>query len=157
MKQIMSEYSKRVQPHAAPIGRQAGHLIVSSLLTFKFGVYGTAIERSAEALRRLSESAGVPGAVTTALMILQERARDLEEGRPTIDPENRFIEEHRELLAINLSPERIEDQVALDLDNALVLLYAVGFVTSPDDEEALEEHRRFVIQILESYKEKLGA
>lgn len=157
MKQMLNEYIKRVQPHAAPIGKHAGHLIASSLLTFKFGVYGTAIERSAEALLRLSERAGIPGAATTALLILRERARDLEETRPTVNPQNRFTDEHRGLLAINLSPDAVEDQVALDLDNALLLLYAVGLTTSPDDEEALEEHRRFAIQILESYKEKLGA
>jgi hypothetical protein len=157
MKQMMNEYIQRVQPHAAPIGKHAGHLIVSSLLTFKFGVYGTAIERSTEALRLLSERAGIPGAVKTALLILKERARDLEETRPTVNPENQFTDEHRELLAINLPPDRIEDQVELDLDNALLLLYAVGLITSPDDEDALLEHSRFAIQILESYKEKLGA
>jgi len=75
----------------------------------------------------------------------------------TASPEHTFSEADYEYLAIHLSPEQNENPAALDLDNALVLLYAVGIETSPDDEQALEEHQRFVTQILESYKDKLTA
>ena len=67
------------------------------------------------------------------------------------------MEEDYDALAIRLRPDQIESPATLDLDNALILLYAVGIETSPDDEQALEEHQRFIVQILESYKNKLTA
>jgi hypothetical protein len=69
-------------------------------------------------------------------------------------PEHVFTEEDSEYLAIHLPENLVDDPATLDLDNTLILLYAVGIETSPLDEQALEEHQRFIIQILESYKDK---
>ncbi|MCK9278149.1 MAG: hypothetical protein M0P22_08690, partial [Methanoculleus sp.] len=134
---------------------ETGHLIAQSLLTYKFGLYQSAAEKSTEALARLKSVTPFPGALAAALSILRERAGDLADSRMTASPEHIFAEADYDDLAIRLRPDRIEDPAALDLDNALVLLYAVGIETSPDDEQALEEHQRFVIQILESYKDML--
>ena len=73
----------------------------------------------------------------------------------TTNPEHVFAEEDYDDLAVRLAKDQVDDPTVLDLDNALILLYVVGIETSPDDEQALEEHQRFVIQILEVYKEKL--
>jgi hypothetical protein len=157
MKQFLNEYIERIGPLIDTIDEDTGHLIASSLLTFKFGLYKNAIERCDEALARLREKTAMPGALEAALLILQERTADLANSRLTPSPQYTFGETDRDALAIRLSPEDVPDRTALDLDNALILLYAVGIETSPEDEQALEEHQRFIIQILDSYKEQLQA
>jgi hypothetical protein len=67
-----------------------------------------------------------------------------------------FSEDEREYLASNLSPEKTEDPGTLNLDNALILIYAAALNTSPDDEEALQEHRRLIVRMLTDYKKALG-
>jgi len=155
MKDMLNEYIARIEPLLATIDEETGHRIAQSLLTYKFELYGSAAEKMTAALARLDAITPRPGAVERALLILRERTGDLADSRVTANPEHTFIEADYDDLAIRLRPDQIEDPAALDLDNALVLLYAVGIETSPDDEQALEEHQRFVIQILESYKDKL--
>ncbi|MCM2466066.1 hypothetical protein [Methanoculleus oceani] len=157
MKQILNEYIDRIEPVFAAIDGETGHLIAQSLLTYKFELYGSAAEKMTAALARLDAITPHPGALERALLILRERAGGFAESRVTVNPEHTFTEADYDDLAIRLRPDQIDDPAALDLDNALVLLYAVGIETSPDDEQALEEHQRFIIQILESYKEKLAA
>ncbi|MDN7023961.1 hypothetical protein FGU65_03470 [Methanoculleus sp. FWC-SCC1] len=155
MKQYLNEYIERIGPLISTIDEETGHLIASSLLSFKFGLYKNAIERCEETLARLRERSAMPGALEAALLILQERAADLADSRLTPSPQYTFGETDRDALAIRLPPGEGQDRTALDLDNALVLLYAVGIETSPEDEQALEEHQRFIIQILDSYKEQI--
>jgi len=57
---------------------------------------------------------------------------------------------------IILPPGQIEDPGSLELDNALILIYSVAVITSPDDEEAMTEHRKFIIRLLNGYKKALG-
>ncbi|RXE55103.1 hypothetical protein ABH15_12795 [Methanoculleus taiwanensis] len=156
MKQFLNEYIARIEPITKSIDEETGHRLASSLLTFKFGLYKNAIVRCDEALGRLRETGTMPGALEAALMIVRERSEDLAESRVTPAPHYTFAESDAEALAIRLRPEDMQDKAALDLDNALVLLYAVSIETSPEDEQALEEHQRFVIQILEAYKEQLA-
>ncbi|PKL62053.1 MAG: hypothetical protein CVV31_08345 [Methanomicrobiales archaeon HGW-Methanomicrobiales-2] len=155
MKDVLNEYIARIEPLFAAIDEETGHLIAQSLLTYKFGLYGSAAEKMTAALARLDTITPQPGALERALLILRERTGDLADSRVTANPEHTFTGADYDDLAIQLRPEQIEDPAALDLDNALVLLYAVGIETSPEDEQALEEHQRFVIQILESYTDKL--
>jgi hypothetical protein len=157
MKQMLNEYIGRLEPIHAAIDEETGHQIAQALLTYKFGLYGNAVEKITDALARLDKVTPRPGALERALLILRERAADFADSRVTASPEQTFTPEDYDDLAIRLSPDQIEDAAALDLDNALVLLYAVGIETSPDDEQALEEHQRFVIQILDSYQDKLTA
>lgn len=157
MKQMLNEYIGRIGPLLAAIDEETGHLTAQALLTYKFGLYPNAMERSTEALARIDGSTPHPGTLERALLILRERADGFAVSRVTTNPEHVFTEEDYDNLAIRLPKDQIDDPAVLDLDNALVLLYAVGIETSPDDEQALEEHQRFIIQILESYKEKLAA
>ena len=157
MKQILNEYIGRLEPIHAVIDEETGHLIAQGLLTYKFGLYGNAVEKITAALARLEKVTPRPGALERALQVLRDRAVDFADSRVTTSPEQTFLPEDYDNLAIRLTPDQIEDPAALDLDNALVLLYAVGIETSPDDEQALEEHQRFIIQILDSYKDKLTA
>jgi len=157
MKQMLNEYIARIESLLALIDEETGHLVAQALLTYKFELYGNAAGKIAEALARLDTIAPRPGTLERALLILRERAGGFAESRVITSPEHTFMEEDYDALAIRLRPDQIESPAALDLDNALILLYAVGIETSPDDEQALEEHQRFVIQVLESYKDKLTA
>ena len=157
MKQLLNEYIGRIEPLLAVIDEEIGHLVAQSLLTYKFGLYENAMEKSTEALARLDAITPRPGTLERALLILRERAGGFAESRVTANPEHVFTEEDYGDLAIRLTKDQVDDPTVLDLDNALILLYAVGIETSPEDEQALEEHQRFIIQILESYKEKLAA
>jgi len=154
MKQMLNEYIGRIEPLLTTIDEETGHQVAQSLLTYKFGLYGNAVEKSTAALARLNAVTPHPDTLERALLILRERAGGFVDSRVTENPEHTFTEADYDCLAIRLRPDQIEDPVTLDLDNALVLLYAVGIETSPDDEQALEEHQRFVFQILEGYKEK---
>lgn len=156
MKQMLNEYIDRVGPLLALIDEETGHLVAQSLLTYKFGLYPNAMERCTEALSRLDAITPYPGALERALLILRERAGGFADSRVTTNPEHVFTEEDYDALAIRLAKDQIDDPTVLDLDNALILLYVIGIETSPDDEQALEEHQRFIIQILEGYKEKLA-
>jgi multidrug transporter EmrE-like cation transporter len=155
MKQLLNDYIGTIEPIFAKIDEETGHLIAQSLLTYRFGLYENANERINEALARLRSITAIPGAIEAALLILQERAADLAISRVTPSPHYTFSNADQEVLAIRLRPDQIDNPAALDLDNALVLLYAVGIETSPEDEQALEEHQRFIIQILESYKDRI--
>jgi hypothetical protein len=42
------------------------------------------------------------------------------------------------------------------MDNAILLLYAVGLATSPEDQQALEENQKFALQIIGEYKKALN-
>ncbi|MCT8337424.1 hypothetical protein FKB36_07935 [Methanoculleus sp. Afa-1] len=156
MKQMLNEYIERVGPLLARIDEETGHLVAQSLLTYKFGLYSNAMEKSTEALARLDAITPRPVLLERALLILRERAGGFADSRVTTNPEHVFAEEDYDDLAVRLTKDQVDDPTVLDLDNALILLYVVGIETSPDDEQALEEHQRFIIQILEGYKEKLA-
>ena len=67
-----------------------------------------------------------------------------------------FDEQERTYIAIKLAPDTVEDPGTLELDNALVLVYAAALIASPDDEEAMGEHRKFIVRLLTGYKKALG-
>ncbi len=157
MKQILNDYIVQIEPLLATIDEETGHLIAQVLLTYKFGLYGNAAKKIPEVLARLGTVTPRPGVLERALLILRERADGFAISRVITNPEHIFTEADYDALAIHLLPDQIEDPAALDLDNAQILLYAVGIETSPDDEQALEEHQRFIVQILDSYKDKLTA
>ncbi len=68
----------------------------------------------------------------------------------------KFDEQERSYIAIRLPPEAIEDPGTVELENALVLIYAAALIASPEDEEAMGEHRKFIVRLLTSYKKSLG-
>ncbi|MDK2862497.1 MAG: hypothetical protein PWQ46_207 [Methanomicrobiaceae archaeon] len=156
MKQMLNEYIMRIEPLLSRVDEETGHLVAQALLRFKFGLYESATDNCNKALDRLKAIEPYPGVLEHALLILRERASGLAISRVVTYPEHVFTEEDSEYLAIHLPENLIDDPATLDLDNTLILLYAVGIETSPLDEQALEEHQRFIIQILESYKEKLA-
>jgi hypothetical protein len=67
-----------------------------------------------------------------------------------------FSDTDLQFVAISIPAEKIEDPGTLNLDNALILAYVVALITSPEDEEAMEEHRRLIVRKLSDYKKALG-
>ncbi|MCX6696082.1 MAG: hypothetical protein NTV84_00670 [Methanoregula sp.] len=87
---------------------------------------------------------------------MKANAEDLDNSKVTPDLSLSFSETERQFVAVRLPPEKVENPGTLELDNALVLLYAVATITSPDDEQALDEHRTYVTKLLSAYKRALG-
>lgn len=155
MEKFLYEYIHRMTPFFRGIDPDTAHEIASAVMSFKFGLYEKTVTDVNRAISGLPEEGSSP-VIKKALEIVQERAAALEEVRITDYSEVSFGEEDVPYLAVNLAPEQVEDQDSLTLDNALLLLYTVAYLQSPDDGQSLEEHQNFVIQILENYREPLN-
>jgi len=155
MEQFLREYIERIKPEFTNVQKKTAHEIASAFLSFKFGLYTNTIEESRLAIAILPDDSTAL-ALKKALRIVQLNAEDLENSQVTADTRIAFSDSERTLVAIKLPRDKIEDPASLELDNALILLYAVAKNTSPDDEQSLDEHQKFVLKILTSYKAALG-
>jgi hypothetical protein len=155
MERFLDAYIERLRPLFPGVSPAAAHEMASAFLAFKFGLYQNAARECAHAVS-LIPGEGPFKALKKALNILRANAEDRDSSIVDADLSVFFSEDEREYLAINLSPEKIEDPGTLNLDNALILIYAAALNTSPDDEEALQEHRRLIVRMLTDYKKALG-
>ena len=155
MEHFLTEYINRMRPHFSGFPVEAAHEIASAFLAFKFGLYPNAIRECTHAISLIPDN-GVNAALKKALSIVRADATDLENAQFTADLTMAFSEEERPYIPINLSPDQIEDPDTFQLDNAIVFIYTVAVITSPDDEEALTEHRKFIVRLLTGYKKALG-
>ncbi|OPY36088.1 MAG: hypothetical protein A4E35_02130 [Methanoregula sp. PtaU1.Bin051] len=155
MEKFLREYIERIRPDVLGIPRKTAHEIASAFFAFKFGLYANAIEQCNLAAPALPDGK-ITMALKKALQIVKANAEDLENSQVRADARIAFSPDEKAFVAINLPQEKIEDPASLELDNALVMLYAVSMITSPEDEQALEEHQKFIIKILNSYKTALG-
>jgi hypothetical protein len=158
MEKFLKEYIERLKPDFIGIPEKTAHEIASSFMAFKFGIYANAVNECTISLSLLTamDSKESTSALKKALMIVKANAEDLDNARVDADLSIVFSENERPFVAVRLSPEKVEDPGTLELDNALVLLYAVATITSPDDEQALDEHRKYVVKLLSAYKRALG-
>jgi hypothetical protein len=67
-----------------------------------------------------------------------------------------FVDDDAPYLAIHIPKEADLDAATLQLDNAIVFIYSVSFMTSEEDEQTLDEHQKYIIGILSSYKKAMG-
>ena len=155
MEQFLTAYINRMRPLFNGIPATTAHEIASAFLAFKFGLYPNAIHECTQAISLIPESV-VNAALKKALSIVRANATNLENAQVTADLTIIFSEEERAYIPVNLAQEQIEDPGTFLLDNALVLIYAVAVITSPDDEETLTEHRKFIVRLLTVYKKALG-
>ncbi len=155
MERFLREYIERIRPEFTGISKKTAHEIASAFLSFKFGLYPNTIEECQLALPALKEGKSTE-ALKRALQIVQANAEDLRNSQVTADSTVAFAPDEKAFVAISPPQDKIEDPASLELDNALVMLYAVAMITSPDDEQALEEHQKFVLKILSAYKSALG-
>jgi hypothetical protein len=144
-----------LRPHFIGFPSVTAHEIASVFLAFRFGLYRNAVHECTQAISLIPDN-GANVTLKKALSIVRANAQDLENAQFTADLSIVFSENERQYVPIILPQDQIEDPGTLNLDNALVLIYSVAVLTSPDDEEALAEHRKFIIRLLNGYKKALG-
>jgi hypothetical protein len=155
MERFLEAYIERMRPHFPGFPQETAHEIASAFLTFKFGLYGNAVRECTHALTLIPASEA-NDALKKALEILRTNAQDRDNSQVTPDTGIFFKDAERQYIAISLPAEKVEDPGTLTLDNAIILTYVVALITSPDDEEALGEHRRLIVRLLTDYKKALG-
>jgi len=158
MEQFLKDYIVRLTPFYTSIPEKTGHEIASAFLTFRFGIYANAINECTIALSLFPGDArkDSDAVLRKALQIIKANADDLNNSKVEADLSLSFSDPERAFVAVILPPEQVEDPGTLELDNALVLVYAVAVIASPNDEQALDEHRKYVTKILSAYKRALG-
>ena len=155
MEQFLTEYIDRMRPHFTGFPVVTAHEIASAFLAFKFGLFHNAVHECTQAISLIPDNeANV--ALKKALSIVRANAQNLENAQFTSDLSVFFSENERQYVPIMLAPDQIEDPGSLELDNALILIYSVAVITSPEDEEAMTEHRKFIIRLMSGYKKALG-
>jgi hypothetical protein len=155
MERFLTEYINRLKPHFTRFPASTAHEIASVFLAFKFGLYRNAVHECTQAIPLIPDT-GAYVALKKALLIVRANAQNLENAQFTSDLSIAFTENERLYIPVILPPDQIEDPGSLELDNALILIYSVAVITSPDDEEAMTEHRKFIIRLLTGYKKALG-
>jgi hypothetical protein len=155
MEKFLKDYVERMRPVFGRIPEKTAHVISSAFFSFKFELYPKTLRECETALSQVPDGGG-NDALKKALKIVNAYAEAFENAQVRPDLVPPFSDAEHAFLAINLSPDRIEDLSTLELDNALLLLYAVAVIASPDDEQALDEHRKYVIKMLDTYKRALG-
>jgi hypothetical protein len=155
MDRFLLEYVNRIKPHFTGIPAATAHEIASAFLAFRFGLYPNVIQESTHAISRIPDG-GSYSSLKKALAIVRANAQNLDNAQFAADLSITFSENELPYLPLNLSKDKVEDSGSYELDNALVLIYTVAGITSPDDEEVLAEHHKFIIRLLSGYKKALG-
>jgi hypothetical protein len=155
MEKFLYDYIRRLTPLFGFIDEATAHEIASTVLSFKFALYPNTIRSADRAIKAMPDTK--EGTVLkAALQIVRDRANNLETQNVTAFSGTKFAAEQNEFLAVVLPPGTVEDTDTLELNNALLLVYAVGYLESPDDGQALDEHQNYVIQILSTYENDLN-
>ncbi len=152
MEEFYYQYLERLRPMYSGLNAKAAHEIASAVLSFKFGLYTKASESVDRALPLIGGDTETDSVLRKALLIVKERAERLQVADVAPVTAAPFEGPDFMYLAVVLPPERIEDKDTLLLDNALILLFAVAYIGSPGDGQALEEQEKFVIQTLNEYR-----
>jgi len=155
MEKYLDAYLERMRPVFARVPEKTAHGIASAFLSYRFGLYSKTVRECSAVLSEVSEGSG-SAALKKAISIVSAYAQAFENSQVRPDPALSFTEEERAYVAVSLPRDRVDDPDTLELDNALVLIYAVAMIASLDDEEALDEHRKYVITMLGTYKRALG-
>jgi len=155
MEQFLDSYIERMRSAYPALPGTAAHEIASVFLAYKFGLYAKAARECATAISHIPDSPP-NAALKKALAIIKANAEDRDNSQVTPDLAVSFSPEERSYTAIELPQEQIEDPGTYELDNAVILVYVAALITSEEDEEALEEHRRLIIRLLTDYKKALG-
>jgi hypothetical protein len=151
MDQFLAEYLNRMKPHFTSIPAATAHDIASAFLAYRFGLYPNVIKECNHAIAHIPD-AEANRVLIKALAIVRANAQNLDNSQFLEEVTIQFSENEAPYIPINLPIEKIEDPGSYKLDNALVILYAVASITSPDDEEVMAEHHKFIIRLLTGYK-----
>lgn len=155
MDRFLDTYIERMRGEYAGIPPATAHEIASVFLLYKFGLYENAVRECTHAITLIPDSTP-NAALKKALAIIRTNAETRENSQVTPDLSITFTDAERAFVPIQLQPDQTGDPATLALDNAIIFIYVVALITSPDDEEALGEHRRFIVRMLTDYKKALG-
>jgi hypothetical protein len=155
MERFLDNYIGRMREYFPGFPPATAHEIASAFLAFKFGLYEKAVSECTNAIGLIPDSTQ-NAALKKALAILRANAESRNNSQVAPEITIAFDEGERAFVAIVIPPEKNEDPATLDVDNALILVYVVALITSADDEDALEEHRRLIVRLLADYKKALG-
>ncbi len=155
MEKFLKDYIDRMRPVFGRLPEETGHIIASAFFSFKFELYPKTLRECTTAISQLQNGDG-SAALKTALLIVKAYASAYANAQVRPETAPAFADADHAYLSVNLAPELNEDPLTLDLDNALLLLYAVAVIASPDDEQALDEHRKYLIKMLDIYKRALS-
>jgi hypothetical protein len=155
MEEMLDSYIERIYPLFSHIRERAGHEIALALISYKFEIYENVLKRCDRAIGLLGDS-DAEATVRNALGILREDATYYRDHISIRSYSYAFTDEERAYLALDIPEDQIEYMPGFQLDNALLLIYAVALISSPDDRAALEEQRKFALMIIEPYLKLLG-
>ena len=155
MEKFLESYIGRMRAAFPGLPPATAHATASAFLAFRFGLWENAARECTHAISLVPESPA-NRALKKALAILKANAEDRANSRVTADLGVSFSPEERQYTAIVLPPEKVEDPGTLELDNAIILVWVVALITSEEDEEPLEEHRRTIVRLLTDYKKAMG-
>jgi hypothetical protein len=149
----LSRYIDRVRPAFSGIPRDTAHQIAFAFLSYKLGIYNDAVTRCDQALK-LIEGLPIPGVLGKALSIVRERAAALSQSM--YDARLPFLFTKEDLPFGIIDPkEPVADADLFQLTDALLILYAAALAASPDDEQALEEQEKYILQLVATYRKTL--
>jgi len=153
MDSYLSQYIDRVRPVFSGIPRDAAHQVAFSFLSYKLGIYHDAVTRCDQALK-LIEGWPNQGVLGRALSVVRERAAALSQA--LYDTKSPFLFTKEDLPFGIIDPkDPVADADLFQLTDALIFLYAAALVSSPDDEQALEEQEKFILQLVATYRKSL--
>ena len=153
MDRFLSGYIERVRPAFSALSGNVGHQIAFAFLSYKLGIYHDAVTRCDQALK-LIEGQGIPPILGTSLRIVRDHAHALSQSH--YDAKLPFIFTKADLPFGIIDPSApVADPDLFQLTNALIVLYAAALVASPDDEQALEEQEKYILQLLATYQKTL--
>ena len=153
MDRFLTEYLERVRPAFAALPEHAGHQIAFAFLSYKLGIYHDAVTRCDQALSLIA-GRPVPGVIATALTLVRERAETLSLAH--FDAKLPFLFTKADLPFGIIDPSApVVDPDLFQLTNALVILYAAALSSSPEDEQALDEQEKYILQLLATYRRTL--
>lgn len=155
MDQYLNAYIERTRPQVAGFPQAAAHELASAFLAFKYGMYKNAIRECTHASTVIPAGA-LEGVLLKALLILRAHAEYRLNAQKLDNLALMFSPAEQAFAAITIPPAGIEDAGTLALDNALIFVWTVAWIASPEDEGMLEEHRETIVAILQNYKKAMG-
>lgn len=155
MEHYLYDYMERLRVMFSDVDRKTAHEIAQAFLSFRYGLYGNTVKQADDAILLMKDTEPQK-VLKTALTILRERAYNLENADVTPVTDIFFVDDDAPYLAIHIPKEADLDAATLQPDNAIVFIYSVSFMTSEEDEQTLDEHQKYIIGILSSYKKAMG-
>jgi hypothetical protein len=155
MEKFLDAYLERIKPVFEQLPEKTGHGIATVFLSYRFGLYSKAVRECAAVLSQVPEGSG-SAALKKAVAIVSAYAEAFVNSQVRPEQQLSFTPEERAFVAVDLPRDSVDDADILELDNALIMVYTAAMIASPDDEDALGEHRKYVVIMLETYKKALG-